>query len=763
MRSHSRRRLYPTLPPSPLDSWCQRGLMALALSGGSAAALFLNHQPGWSLALSIVYPFLLIFGAFATRWMNFFALANKYHQSINQGFYLVMVVSFPFLAPQPSAPVWTLILLLCMHGYALRYARIDNFAVLALILPLFEVLLVHSVLWPGGMIARGISITWILATLLLAGGITTWIHARWSRRRLLQHDRSHHNPSESGTGLWDRARFMMLLGLLLFPIGLGLQQAALWTVPDPADSFTGTGMTSSGNGTGASADNSSIKEEKANVTDRKPPRDFVFPNAIKWQGKVTESKRESLLFQVRTEQDIDRSRPYYSDARPLYLTATTFDTISESGLSRGYSPEAIFHSNSGLGSDDWIVFDPDFQKNSVVQFKMKTRPLLHPDENGKGHLAFLLHDRRMVAMRYPSCRFDEDDHTALAEVPKAAMFEYQWLSQPVDKNTPLISSFRADPRYLILPSDPDFRTWTEEALQLCEDLNSSEQKVNRILQHFQGSYRYDLEPSTSDGIQAFRDFFELKRGYCTYFASAAMLYLRANGIACRVATGFMVTDYSKAREAYIGRLPGHAWVEVLLADGNWRVVEPTPATSRMDAIAAYRAERIAEDFPEEAQPQDATLLNLDPLAEAKKEGLAADVGDFVAFSRGIVVIAFGSLLSIVAFALWLGYFLNLLQKRRVRRTKEALFTTEAILAMDYWARIRSLLGDLGFQKKRSQTASEFAISVQFWGGDLYRPLGTITRLVYRTRFGGHVWSERECDFLDQFEDLLLAKAQQTHD
>jgi len=762
MRSHSRRRLYPTLPPSPLDSWCQRGLMALALSGGFAAALFLKDQPGWSLGLSIVYPFLLIFGAFATRWMNFFSFAQKYHQSMNQGFYLVMVVSFPFLAPQPSAPVWILMLLLCLHGYALRYARLDNFAVLALIMPLLELLLVHFVLWPGGMIARGISLTWTLATLLLAGGVTTWIHARWTRRRLLQRDRSHHNPSETGAGLWNRARFMMLLGLLLFPIGLSLQQAALWTFPDAKSISSESALTSFGNTSGQATEDLP-KEERADAIDREPPRDFVFPNAISWQGKVTESKRESLLFQVRSEQDVGRSRPYYSDARPLYLAATTFDIINEAGLSREYSPEAIFHANSGLGSDDWIVFDPDFQKSSVVQFKMKTRPLLHPNENGKGHLSFLLHNRRMVAMRYPSCRFDEDDHTALAEVPKAAMLEYQWLSQPVDKSTPLIASFRAEPRYLTLPRSSAFRLWTEDALQLCAGLNSSEQKLNRILKHFQSNYRYDLEPSTSDGIQAFSDFFEQKRGYCTYFASATMLYLRANGIACRVATGFMVTEYSEAREAYIGRLPGHAWVEVLLADGNWRAVEPTPATSRMDAIAAYRAERLAEDFPEDVVQSDSATINLDPSAEAKKEDLAADAGDFVSFSRGIVVFGFGSLLSIVALALWLGHMMGLLQKRRVRRTKEAAFTTEAILAMDYWARIRSLLEDLGFQKKRSQTASEFAESVQFWGGDLYRPMGTITRLVYRTRFGGHVWSERECDFLDRFEELLLAKAQQSQD
>jgi len=53
--------------------------------------------------------------------------------------------------------------------------------------------------------------------------------------------------------------------------------------------------------------------------------------------------------------------------------------------------------------------------------------------------------------------------------------------------------------------------------------------------------------------------------------------------------------------------------------------------------------------------------------------------------------------------------------------------------------------------------------VQRWGGEFYLPLSTITRLVYRTRFGGHIWSGREWDFLDRFEDLLIRKANDTRD
>lgn len=764
MRSASRRRLYPTLAPSPLDGWCQRGLMALALSGGTACAVFFYGAAEWAIGPALLYPFLLLCGPFATRWINFFDIHEHHHREINQAFYLVMLLSFPFLAPQPSPTTWLLVCVLGLHGYSLRYARFDNFAALALLLPLTEMLLANFVLWPGNLFAKVFVSTWTLSTLLLAGGITTWIHARWSRRRLLKRDRSHHNPAETGSGLWQRARFMMLLGLLLFPIGVILQQAAVWTMPQPEES-----VASRVGGEAVAKRNANVEKMDDAVHNpakeaRPLERDFVFPNSISFQGTVANASRDALLFQIKSERDIGRKRPYYSAARPLYLTATTFDILSEAGLSRGFSPEAIFHSKSGVGSDDWIVFDPSFNKSSVFQFKMKTRPILHEENNGKGKLAYLLHDRRMVAMHYPSCRLDEEDQTALAEVSDSSMFEYQWLSQPVNPKTPLISRFRANPRYLSLPRGPSFRPWIQEAELLCQDLNSSEAKLKRILTHFQQDYRYDLNPSTAEGMQAFEDFFERRRGYCTYFAAATMMYLRANGIACRVATGFMVTDYSAAREAYIGRLPGHAWVEVLLADGNWKAVEPTPTTLRMDAIAANRAANQAEDFPQdlEQNPLAAAEENLDEVPENPDH--STDSSDaFIGVTRAIMGISLGSILSIVVFAMLFGHFAALFGQKRERKRREAKFTTEAVIAMDYWARIRDLLDELGFHKKRSQTASEYAKSVQYWGGDFYKPLTTVTRLVYRTRFGGYIWSEREGAYLEQFETKLIDKALEPRD
>lgn len=733
--------------------------MGIGLSGGAACALFLHASEGWWLGIALLYPFLLLFGPFATRWMNFFDIAEKHHQQINQAFYLVVLLSFPFLAERPTPFSWALICLLSLHGYALRYARLDNFAVLALILPLMELLLAHIVLWPGGVFAKVFSSTWILSTLLLAGGVTTWIHARWSRRRLLLRDRSHNNPAESGTGLWGRARFMMLLGLLLFPIGLSLQQTALWTVPHPK-----TTSAASANGLSpftAAEEN----EEEAASTDKQgaPARDFVFSDSIPFQGELVSSSRDALLFQIKSERDVGRTRPYYSAARPLYLPITTFDTLDENGLSRSFAPEAIFHAKSGLGSDDWIIFDPNFQKSSVLQFKMKTRPLLHEKGGGKGNLSYLPHDRRMVAMRYPSCRLDERDQTALAEVPDSAMFEYQWLSEPVNSEVPLVSRLRANPSYLALPRGPEFRPWIEQAELLCQDLNSSQLKLERILTHFQQEYRYDLKPSTTDGVQAFEDFFHNKRGYCSYFASATMMYLRANGIASRVATGFMVTEYSTARQAYIGRLPGHAWVEVLQADGNWRAVEPTPTSLRMDAIAASREASRADEFPDEENPEAlaaAEVITEDPKS---RDHSTTGADTFIGVTRGILAVSLGAIMSIVAFAMLFGHLASLFGQKRERKRKEALFTPEAIHAMDYWARIRELLHEIGFRKKRSQSASEFTQAVQFWGGDFYKPLSTVTRLVYRTRFGGYIWSEREGDFLERFEEQLIEKARQAQD
>jgi hypothetical protein len=704
--------------------------------------------------LSLLLPFGLLLLPFLTRIPWLVSFTTDHHRSFSQGLYLVTAIVLMVSIPDPHPAMLLVFLLFACHGYALRYARPDNLATVALLMPLVEMQLAHHVLWAGDFTARIVISVWMLITVLLTAGVSTWIHARWTRRRLHLRDRTADNPAEDGQGLWARARFMMLLGLLLIPIGLLLQQIALQLRPVERDLASQVPTASeTGNPIPPPGD---LFDEPGMVTDEEEPvqiiKEHVFPASIAWQGEVTSSTRDTVLFHVKTDLDLDAAEPYYSPARPLYLTATTFDTLDATGLSRATMSEAIYHSDSGLGADDWIVFDPDFIEQSVVQYKMRTQPLRVSGDGAKSRYVHLLHDRRVVALRFPSCRL-ADDGTALGEHPSNKPFSYQWLSRPNRKTLPPMPFGRTALRHQGLPTDQAFRPWILAARELCADLEDPNVKIARILDHFRHEYTYDRYPSTASGVEAFTDFFTNRRGYCTYFASATMLYLRANRIPCRVATGFMVTEYSDSYQAYVGRLPGHAWVEVLQEDGSWRTLEPTPASSRMDVLAALRQEQGSADFPEEETAEPGQLDAEEDLAVGRESSAL----DIAYGGVGFLLMLLGGILGPVILVLFLGNLFSGFFVRKREHQERLEHGEEAIAAIDYWGRIQVLLESLGFRHRRSQSAAEYAASVQRWGGDGYSSLPAVVRLVYRSRFGGYSWTQGEANMLDRFELSLERK------
>lgn len=102
---------------------------------------------------------------------------------------------------------------------------------------------------------------------------------------------------------------------------------------------------------------------------------------------------------------------------------------------------------------------------------------------------------------------------------------------------------------------------------------------------------YSLEPGrTPDGKDMIDYFlFENHKGYCTYFATAATIYLRLLGVPARYVEGYKVTeqDFTKRGKQIGGnagheyRLPvtdeaAHAWIEVYVSGCGWIPFEVTP-------------------------------------------------------------------------------------------------------------------------------------------------------------------------------------------
>ena len=90
--------------------------------------------------------------------------------------------------------------------------------------------------------------------------------------------------------------------------------------------------------------------------------------------------------------------------------------------------------------------------------------------------------------------------------------------------------------------------------------------------------KYDLSTGKMpEGCEDFALWFlnESKTGYCTHYATAAAILLRAAGIPAQYVTGYLVNGEA-GRSVTVTEDNAHAWVEVFINGVGWVMLEPTP-------------------------------------------------------------------------------------------------------------------------------------------------------------------------------------------
>ena len=133
-----------------------------------------------------------------------------------------------------------------------------------------------------------------------------------------------------------------------------------------------------------------------------------------------------------------------------------------------------------------------------------------------------------------------------------------------------------------------------------ESLTDS-QKANFIGRFvcFSADYSLDTEKMPADQ-KDFAIWFleEGETGYCTHFATAAAVLLRAAGIPARYVTGYAVNLGTQNHNVTSSH--AHAWVEYLHPDYGWTVLDPTPGMNRYSPFEPEPTE------PPTTQPTEST-------------------------------------------------------------------------------------------------------------------------------------------------------------
>lgn len=114
--------------------------------------------------------------------------------------------------------------------------------------------------------------------------------------------------------------------------------------------------------------------------------------------------------------------------------------------------------------------------------------------------------------------------------------------------------------------------------------------IESALRELPYSLDVPLPPAERELVSWF--LFDLRRGYCDYFATAMVVLARLNGIPARLAVGYATGDReARTGEYVISERQAHAWPELYFPGYGWIPFEPTPAqaTPIRPAVAALDA------------------------------------------------------------------------------------------------------------------------------------------------------------------------------
>lgn len=140
--------------------------------------------------------------------------------------------------------------------------------------------------------------------------------------------------------------------------------------------------------------------------------------------------------------------------------------------------------------------------------------------------------------------------------------------------------------HLQLPSTITDRT-RQLATQLTAGLDSPFAKAQAIERYLR-QYEYDLNvskpPATVEDVADYF-LFDLRKGYCDYYATAFIVLARLAGLPVRFATGYAVGHWNEIENLWlITEAEAHSWPEVYFPDYGWIPFEPTAGRPELARI-----------------------------------------------------------------------------------------------------------------------------------------------------------------------------------
>jgi transglutaminase-like putative cysteine protease len=341
---------------------------------------------------------------------------------------------------------------------------------------------------------------------------------------------------------------------------------------------------------------------------------------------------DDLVFTVETTGTQPRGVKYYWRAR-------SYDLYRDGDWENSSTENVIIEpSTEGLTYPQW-------QGRRVIQFTINSRiNQLQTLYTGSLPL-WVSRPGQAVLSRLPDGAVDVT--MLLADPPLYAGETYRvrsWISAPTI--TQLRNSTTEYPdwvneRYLDFPEYLSDRI-PELSQQITAGLDNPYDKTMAITQYLRDTIEYATTvPNPPDGIDPIEWFlFDLKRGYCNYYATAQVLMLRSIGIPARLVAGFAEGELQEGSNLYFVRhREAHAWPEVYFEGYGWVEFEPTVSQAPREFLLG--GDSTTGDLGERDLPGRQSIHMLDDELferdfETERERLFSQVGG----QRNVAIITF---------------------------------------------------------------------------------------------------------------------------
>ncbi len=180
---------------------------------------------------------------------------------------------------------------------------------------------------------------------------------------------------------------------------------------------------------------------------------------------------------------------------------------------------------------------------------------------------------------------------------------YQTESLVLDMN---VDDLRHTPSYYPEPIRTHYLTLPdsvpERVLSLARDLTASKTNpydraiaIQDYLRRFPYSLDVPAPPTNRDVADYF--LFDLKKGYCDYYATAMVVLARAAGLPARLVSGYAGGTYDAENAHYIiTAADAHSWVEIYFTSIGWVTFEPTAGSPTVARPAQSQHTASTADF-----------------------------------------------------------------------------------------------------------------------------------------------------------------------